>query len=164
MKYILLALSIFSFCSFAAERYEISCKNFDCFRAGWLMRSTATPYYLDTVCKMNDCNHYGWRSQDNLGNGYDVTCLGNDCFQFGWNSTNLWQGRIYLDRATCKNNACLIYGWNVVSGYDYFGGNVTCANFDCSANGGSAFWRNRTSQTVCYNRDCYHQGWSLFIY
>ena len=163
MKFLFLALLLVSTSAFAKiSKYETICKNNDCFQNGWI--TTAPGYKLDTQCKNNDCSRYGWFSIANDQSTYDVTCREGSCFGEGWHSTQKIKNKTLTDDVTCRSSDCLSYGWSVRTGYDLMGGNVMCNLMDCSKYGGSSLWRGRPAYTACYKKDCYHEGWDLFIY
>lgn len=160
-KMFILLGTLFCLQAFAVDQYETRCKQGDCFRYGWV--TTGPDYSLDTVCKNSDCTRYGWHSVTNDQSTYDVVCCDESCFQKGWASVQEI-GTLHLeDEVTCKSNQCLTHGWTVKTGYDFFGGEVTCHDGDCSKFGGSSVWRGRPSSTACYSQDCYHLGWTLLI-
>ena len=147
----------------ATDVLETSCYKRDCFKHGWMTTSDIGEYWLKTSCKQGDCARYGWSSVANDGSTYDVTCLEGGCFVNGWESVQKVNGVKLLDSVKCKESSCLKKGWRVTTGYDLMGGNVTCNYSDCSRYGGTSVWRGRPSHTRCYQKNCYHRGWSLFI-
>jgi hypothetical protein len=163
MKKLVLYLVLFlSLETLAVTTFETTCKQDDCFRFGWI--TTGPDYYrLDTVCKNFDCNEYGWTSLANDFSTYEVVCKKRSCFNEGWNSLQRVNAWTFEDEVTCKDQQCLISGWTVKTGYDLMGGNATCHQDDCSKYGGYSFWRGRDSHTSCYQGDCYHKGWRLYI-
>lgn len=162
MKFILAFLVLFSTSVFAVTKFETHCKDADCFKNGWI--TTAKNYTLDTVCKNNDCSKYGWSSVANDNSTYEVTCRSGGCFKKGWYSTQEVNDSLYHDDVTCAAGNCLRYGWTVKTGYDLMGGNVRCNANDCSKFGGTSYWRGRPSETMCYDYDCYHNGWDWYVY
>ena len=163
MKTWAIFLLLASHIALAGDVYETSCHRSDCFKSGWTTVSVDRSYSLETSCKKHDCARFGWFSVANDGSTYDVTCLADGCFTAGWQSEQKTDGSTLLDAVTCKGSGCLIEGWTVTTGYDLMGGSVTCHSSDCARFGGTSFWRGRPSHTVCYDQDCYHEGWTLFI-
>lgn len=162
MKALLLFFIIFSTTSAYAEKYKITCNGEDCFRFGWKMVSLIPGYKLEATCKQNDCAEFGWTSSDTKGSRFNVTCKEDGCFDNGWSSVEAVKGKLKYDFAECRGNGCLVDGWKVTTSYGD-SGLVSCLNNDCSAFGGIAYWRKKTSKTSCIKNDCYRYGWYLDI-
>lgn len=163
MKYFVLLMIFVTSVSFGQMKvYETNCKNQNCFKYGWV--TTSKNYVMDTKCKNQDCTRYGWTSLANDQSTYNVNCRTGGCFTDGWTSSQDIKGKIYYDDVFCKYSGCLKYGWVVRTGYDLFGGNVSCNNSDCSKYGGTSLWRGRPSKTSCHSNDCYKNGWTLYVY
>ena len=95
MKYIAALLFFLSFSAIASSRYQIDCKQGDCFSYGWSMKELKGDFSLENKCIANDCRNNGWQSIDSKGDQFFVNCLGAGCFIDGWMSYNVigaWVG------------------------------------------------------------------------
>lgn len=110
-------LFLFSLNSFALEKteYEITCKNDDCFRYGWIMKSKDKKYLLNNSCFENDCEMNGWDSIDINGDRFQVRCQpgGNvTCGNFDWSKfggVSFWRGK--ASKTVCNDWDCYTNGW-----------------------------------------------------
>jgi hypothetical protein len=143
--------------------YETVCEKQDCFKEGWTTTS-ANGFKLKAECNLHECATKGWTAKANDKTFYEVKCEEKACFSVGWTSLEDQHGFRHYDTVACKNEDCLKSGWTVRTGFDFFGGNVTCTENDCAKFGDTSTWLGRPSKTVCHDGDCYKNGWTLTVY
>ena len=74
--------------SIGKEHYfdNVACRNFDCLKNGWTVRTGYDFFGGNVVCNLNDCSKFGgeslWR-----GRPARTQCYANDCYKNGWTLT-----------------------------------------------------------------------------